>query len=88
MSRFHPKPPRTAVGIAAIALCALTFGLAVVAPAAMDSRTVELRVLAREAAAASGPAIPRLRIEVVGIRTPEVATSQDRNGAGRNVPQS
>jgi hypothetical protein len=88
MSRFHPKPPRTAVGIAAIALCAITFGLAVVAPAAMDSRAVTERVLAREAAPASDAVVPRLRIEVVGIRTPEVATSQDRNGAARNVPQS
>jgi hypothetical protein len=27
-------------------------------------------------------ALPRLRIEVVGLRTPEVAATQDRGGSG------
>ena len=89
MSRFHPKTPRTAIGLAAIALSAVTLGLAVVAPAALDTRSEDERVLT---AAPRMPhvdaAIPRLRIEVVGIRAPEVAATRDRAGIGRDLPQS
>ena len=89
MSRFHPKTPRTAIGLAAIALSAMTLGLAVVAPAALDTRSEEDRVLtAAPASPQVDTAIPRLRIEVVGIRAPEVAATQDRGGIGRGAPQS
>lgn len=88
MSRFQPKPHRPAHGIAAVALSALTFAVAVVAPAAMDSRPAEPRIAARDAATVPDAAIPRLRIEVVGIRAPEVAASQDRGAAAGRLPQS
>jgi hypothetical protein len=89
MSRFHPKPPHTAIGLAAIVLSVVTLGLAVVAPAALDTRGGDERVLT---AAPGMPhvdaAVPRLRIEVVGIRAPEIAATRDRAGIGRDVPQS
>jgi hypothetical protein len=88
MSRFHPKPPRTAIGLAAIALSAVTLGLAVVAPAALDTRSEDGRVLtAARAMPHVDAAVPRLRIEVVGLRAPEVAATKDRGGIGSGVPR-
>jgi hypothetical protein len=46
VNRYEPSSPRVAFGIAAVAMTAITIGVAVVMPAKMDSDSREPRVLA------------------------------------------
>ena len=85
MNRYEPGTPRTALGMAAIALTALTVGLLVVVPAKMDVSPDAL-TLAR-INAAHPPievAITPARIEVIGVRDREVAAAED----GAVVPKA
>ena len=54
MNRYEPSTPRVAFGIAAVAMTAITIGVAVVIPASMDSDSSEPRVL--EALKVTAPA--------------------------------
>ena len=75
MNRYEPGTPRTAFGLVAAALTALTIGLLVVVPSRMDAGPSEAVTLAR-ARAAKPPtevAITPARIEVIGVRDREVA---------------
>lgn len=51
MNRYKTSPPHTAFVIAALAMTAMTIGLAVVVPAKMDSGSHEARTLAESVAA-------------------------------------
>ena len=46
MNRYQPLIPRVAFGIAAVAMTAITIGVALVMPAKMDSDSPEPRMLA------------------------------------------
>jgi hypothetical protein len=76
MNRYQTSTPRVVFGLAAIALTALTLGLAVVVPATMSSGAPEAAtVLATES---GPPAATEVRIvpgsiEVVGLRESTVA---------------
>jgi hypothetical protein len=90
MNRFPPRTPRAAFGLAAIALTALTFGLAVVAPARLDSANTDARppvTVADMKDAASEAAVIPYRIEVVGVRDPNLASSRSPAGDTRCAPQ-
>ena len=76
MHSYEPHRPRTAIALAAAALAAITFGLLVVAPAKFDSANPDARTLAAAKAAPTAVAISPARIDVVGIREPELASNQ------------
>jgi hypothetical protein len=76
MNRYPSSTPRTAFGITAIALTALTIGLAVVVPARMSPGYPAVgTVLAAQAVApaATEVAIIPGRITVIGVRESTVA---------------
>jgi hypothetical protein len=76
MNRYEISSPRKAIAIAAVALTALTIGLAVIVPAKMGSDPREVRAVA--GITVTPPAVEavrdHLRIDVVGTRDPELAT--------------
>jgi|MudIll2142460700_1097286.scaffolds.fasta_scaffold85052_2 hypothetical protein len=81
MNRYPTSTPRAIIAIAAVALTAATLGLAVIVPATMDSVNPDARALAAGKAVAPAPlevAIHPARIEVIGVREPEVASSRDK----------
>ncbi len=77
MNHYEPSTPRFAVGIAAVAMTAITIGVAVVMPAKMDLGGRELRVLA--ASKVTTPTSTSLAavtsIDVVAAREPGSSTS-------------
>jgi hypothetical protein len=77
MNRYQPDTPRFAFALAALALTALTISLAVVAPARLDSLSADASVLAanRKAQAPTEVAIVPSRIDVIGIRSKDVAAA-------------
>ena len=90
MNRFDPSTPRTAFGIAAIAMTALTIGLLGVAPTKMGSDSLDVISLASAKTVAQGAtevAISPARIDVVAVRDPNVAV-QSRNVAAKRKQQS
>ena len=89
MNRYQTSTPRTAFGIAAAALTAMTIGLAVVLPAQMDAGSAANRTVA--AVRTVTPAVTEVsiipaRIDVQGVREPELASEPaDGSGARRNT---
>ena len=87
MNRY-PQTPRVAFGFAAAALCALTFGAAVVAPSTtLAARPVAPSLAATAAASgATAVAINPSRIEVVGQRSATVADARSPANPSRRQP--
>jgi hypothetical protein len=76
MSRYESNTPRAAFALAAIAMTALTFGLAVSVPASVDH--ANLATAARKASRApTEVAIIPSRIEVIGVREQSVAVEHE-----------
>lgn len=81
MNRFDNSTPRTACGIAAIAMTAVTLGLLVVAPTKIDSGSMDAISLATAKAVtpvATQVVISPACIEVVAVREPNMLV-QTRN---------
>ena len=79
MNSYEPNRPRTAIALAAAALTAITIGILVVVPAKFDNSQEAARMLAVAKARSAPPievAISPARINVVGIREPELASAQ------------
>jgi hypothetical protein len=77
MTHYQSSSPRKAFAIGAVALTAITIGLAVVLPAKMQSGDRDPRALATSKAIAPVEAVTeRLRIEVVGVREPELISAR------------
>jgi hypothetical protein len=79
MNRYETSIPRAAFGIAAVAMTAITVGLAVVAPAKLDSGRAEIRTPAVSGAVTPAPtevAISPARIDVVAVREPKLVSVQ------------
>lgn len=77
MNRYQISSPRKAIAIAAVALTAMTIGLAVIVPAKVRSDPREVRAVAAITATSPAPveaARDHLRIDVIGTRDPELAT--------------
>ena len=66
MNRYQPSTPRTLIGIAALAFATLTIAATVVSPA------MTAPACAPGGLAAVAPDF-RMRLEVVGVREPDVA---------------
>ncbi|MEO8303141.1 MAG: hypothetical protein ABI724_03385 [Betaproteobacteria bacterium] len=76
MKRYKSKTPRMAIGLAAAAMTALTFGLSVVGPTQLSAATNEIGSLASEAPVAVAPievAILPAQIKVVAERDQRTA---------------
>ena len=89
MKSYEPSTPRTAFGVIAVALTALTIGLAVVLPAGVghDADGMDLAATAAYAAAANEASRIAVRyidpIEVVVYRSGELTSNQGRAVARR-----
>jgi len=89
MSHFDPSTPRTACSIVAIAMATLTLGTMVVVPTKMSSDTadvISLESAKARVSSATEVAISPARIDVVGVREPDVAL-QNRNAAAKRKQQ-
>ncbi len=80
MNRYEPSSPRAIIGIAAVAMAALTLGLSVL-PATLSS--VEATARIESAARAVGPAATEVtlipgRITVYGVREQKTAFEPPR----------
>ena len=76
MKRYKSKTPRMAIGLAAAAMTALTFGLSVVVPTQLSGATNEIGSLALAAPMAVAPievAILPAQIKVVAARDQRTA---------------
>jgi hypothetical protein len=81
MTHYQSSSPRKLFAIGAFALTAITIGLAVVLPAKMESGDRDVRALAASAPVPPIEAVTeRLRIEVVGVRDPELISVQVPGG--------
>jgi hypothetical protein len=82
MNRFQSSTPRVALGIAAVAMTVVTFGLLVVVPATIDSGSEDVRTQAAAKlvtpAAAEVARVPT-RIGVLGVRNMELTSAPVEN---------
>ena len=80
MNRYEPSIPHVAFGIAAVAMTAITIGLALVLPAWMEPGDQGAGRLATSGAALPPTAvvINPARIDVVGVRERELVSAQAR----------
>ncbi len=89
MNRYETSNPRAAFSIAAVAMTALTIGLSVVVPAKIDYRGHTLGTLAASKAVTPPPTEGSpLRVDVVGVRTPELLSVQARSVQAKRKQQS
>ena len=81
MKHYVPPTPRAALGLAAAAVTAIMFGVAVVAPAKLDSVTGNDRSLAVSTTTQPSQlevvVIPT--VEIVATREPNVVSAQGRD---------
>lgn len=77
MNRYQPPTPRAAFGLAAAVLTAMTIGLAVVLPAHVDTADRSRPDLAAGAGRplVDAVSIIPVRIDVLGVREPELASA-------------
>jgi hypothetical protein len=76
MNSYQPSTPRAKLGLIAVAMAAITFGVMVVLPAAQDSGSTDIVTLATAKASSAAPievAISPARIDVIAVREPDVA---------------
>jgi hypothetical protein len=91
MNHYQVSSPRKVFAIAAVAMTALTLGLSVVVPAQIQSGASDPRMLAASntvAPAAVEAVAPRLHVEVVGVRDPELVSVQVRNPLPKRKQES
>jgi hypothetical protein len=91
MSPYQISSPRKAFAIAAVAMTAITMGLAVVVPAKIQSDARDERTLAASKAVTPAPvevAASRLHVHVVGTREPELISVQVRNAPPKRKQES
>ena len=75
MNHYETSVPRIALGIAAVAMTAITIGISVVVPAKMDSsREPRMLAASKVTAPASNGLVPATSIDVVAVREPGLST--------------
>jgi len=83
MNDYEPSIPRVTFGIAAVAMTAITIGLAVVVPAKLAPGEQKVATSAASKAVSPAPTevvINPARINVVGVRGRELVSAQVRDG--------
>ena len=91
MKRYKTKLPRAAIGMTAVAMTAITFGLAVVVPAEVASRNQDAGAYVASRAVSSVPtevAIIPARIEVIAVRDQATALVPARSVAPKQKQPS
>lgn len=93
MNHYQISSPRRVFAIGAVAMTAITMGLAVVVPAQIQSQSGDLDPRTVAASKAMTPAqvevvASPLRVEVVGIREPELISVQVRNAPPKRKQES
>ena len=73
MNSYEPLIPRVAIGIAAVAMTAITIGVSVIMPAKMDPDGHEPRILA--ASTVTSPASTGVVAEVAAVHEPGLSTA-------------
>ena len=74
MNTYQPETSRIAAALAAVAMTFMTLGALVAAPAAFDAGFADAAMLARASGnGATEVAIDPARIDVIGVRNPNVA---------------
>jgi hypothetical protein len=89
MNSYQPSTPRAAFGLAAVAMAAISIGAMVVLPATLDS--ADVLPIASAKAGAPAPievAISPARIDVIVVRTPDVAWALAGDGKPNCKPES
>lgn len=92
MKNYEPSTPRTALGLIAMTLTALTIGVGVVLPAgsARDTAT-EPAIVATMPAGSDAAGAVELRyidpVEVIAYRSPRLSSAQDGSAAPRRDRQ-
>ena len=91
MNHYQISSPRKVFAIVAVAMTAITIGLAVVVPAKVQSDARDPRAMA--AAKAMTPAsaevvASRLHVEVVGVREPELLSVHVRSAPPKRKQDS
>ncbi len=81
MNSYETNMPRTAFGVAAVALTAMTLGLMIVVPAKTESAAQSSHALVAAMPATSEPVTATIvpdRIEVIGVRERKLVSAQPR----------
>ena len=80
MNAYEPSTPRTALGLIAVAMAAITMGALVVLPAEFDSASADRYTLAAAKAVTTAPAISPARPDV-----PETGNREEHVHFGRTT---
>ena len=91
MNHYQISSPRKVFAIAAVAMTAITIGLSVVVPAQIQSGARDPRTLTASKAMTPAPAevvASPLRVEVVGVREPELISVQVRSAPPKRKQES
>ena len=91
MNPYQISSPRKIFAIAAVAMTAITIGFSVVVPTQIQSGARDARSLTASKATTPAPtevvAAP-LRVEVIGVRDPELVSVQVRNAPPKRKHES
>lgn len=79
MNRYQPTTPRTLIGITAFAFSAVTIAVSIVLPATVGSGGADAGASGSARSPATFTAAApdfRLRVDVVGVRRPDIAAAE------------
>ena len=91
MNQYQISSPRKVFAIAAVAMTAITIGFSVVAPTQIQSGARDARTLTASKAMPPAPAevvAAPLRVEVIGVRDPELISVQIRSARPKRKQES
>ena len=86
MNCYQPSIPRTLIGLAAFAFSALTIAATVVLPARTGSPNADTGIVACACGPGANAPDFRMRLEVVGVREPEVAAVESTEPGAARYP--
>ena len=91
MNQYQISSPRKIFALAAMAMTAITIGFSVVVPTQIQSGAQNARTLTASKAVTPGPAevvAAPLRVEVIGVRDPELISVQVRSAPPKRKQES
>ncbi len=91
MNQYRTSSPRKIFAIAAVAMTAITIGFSVVVPTQIQPGARDARTLTASKAMNPAPAevvAGPLRVEVIGVRDPELISVQVRTAPPKRKQQS
>ena len=91
MNPYQISSPRKIFAIAAVAMTAITIGFSVVVPTQIQSGSRDARTMTASKAMTAVPAevvVGPLRVEVIGVRDPELVSVQVRSAPPKRKHES